>query len=138
MVAINRVLLNTVQGSPVIIEEQGDRLSRLQRVSAKAAFSRATRKRLIHSRAQLDGVNAAIRLAVASGQLCPGAGVEKMREAMELKLAAAERSLEQLQKSGDDRWETLRESVDGSCQELSNSISMAIEQVAAETRRLAR
>ena len=122
----------------MIIEEQGDRLSRLQRVSAKAAFSRATRKRLIHSRAQLDRVNAAIRQAVVSGQLRPDAGFEKMREAMELKLAAAERSLEQLQKSGDDCWESLRDSVDGSCQELSNSISMAIEQVAAEAHRLAR
>jgi hypothetical protein len=61
-----------------------------------------------------------------------------MREAMELKLAAAERSLEQLQKSGDDRWENLREPVDGTCRELSRSISMAVEQVAAETRRVAR
>lgn len=122
----------------MITEEQGDRLSRLQRVSAKAAFSRATRKKLIHLRAQLDGVNAAIRLAVASGQLRSCAGFEKMREAMELKLAAAERSLEQLQKSGDDRWENLREPVDGTCRELSRSISMAIEQVAAETRRVAR
>lgn len=122
----------------MITEVQGDRLSRLQRVSAKAAFSRATRKKLIHSRAQLDGVNAAIRLAIANGQLCSSDSLEKLRLAMEVRLAAAERSLERLQKSGDDRWETMREEVDGSFRDLSKSIAGAIEQVAEETRRFNR
>ncbi len=108
---------------------------RLHRVSTKAAYTRAARDKLVASRSRLDGVNAALRQAVATGRLSDGGQLEQARAAMETRFAEAQARLARLQKSGDDNWEALRDEVDNAWEDLAGAIRILVARFDDETRR---
>lgn len=103
-------------------------------ISAKASYSKSARKKLVESRAKLDGVNAAIRQAIAAGRLRSSDQLERTQRAIEANLAAAEARLEKLQKSGEDGWQELRDQVDSAWEDLSGSIKKLVARISDESR----
>lgn len=103
-------------------------------ISAKANYSRSARKKLIESRAKLNGVNAAIRQAIITGRLKSSDQLERAQRAIEINLAAAEARLEMLQKSGEHGWEELRDQVDSAWEDLSSSIKKLVARISDESR----
>ncbi len=108
--------------------------SYLQSVAAKAAYSRATRDKLVASRGKLDTVNAALRRAISTGRLRNTEELEKARVAMEINFREAERRLAQLQKAGFRDWQSFRDEVDDAWEDLSRSIQNLVARFDHEAR----
>ena len=102
-------------------------------VSAKAAYSKRARKKLVESKAKLNDVRAAIKRAVATGSLKSGEKLESVQWAMDTRLAAAESRLEALQKSGEAEWEQLRGELENAWEDLSHSINTLVARVKDES-----
>lgn len=102
-------------------------------VSAKAAYSRAARKRFIDSRAKLEGIKAAITHAIESGSLKPSDRLNCEWRAMEVRLTTAESRLEKLRKSGEEGWEDLRYELDDAWEDLSHSINKLVARIRDES-----
>ena len=102
-------------------------------VSAKAAYSKKARTKLIESKAKLYDVRAAIKRATMTGSLQSSEKLESAQQAMDTRLAAAELRLEALQKSGEDGWERLRDELDDAWEDLSHSINTLVARVKDES-----
>ncbi|MBT8077039.1 MAG: hypothetical protein KJO31_00600, partial [Gammaproteobacteria bacterium] len=102
-------------------------------VSAKAAYSKAARKKLVESKAKLDGMKAAIKHAITMGNLRSSNKLEFAQEAVEARLAAAETRLELLRKSGDDAWEEHKNDLENAWEDLSHSINKLVSRIKDET-----
>lgn len=98
-------------------------------VSAKAAYSRSARKKLVESRAKLDGVKTAIKRAIASGQLEPSDKLKCTQRAVEVRLAVAETRLKTLQKSSPQEWEQLKDELEDAWEDLSHSINKLVARI---------
>lgn len=116
--------MNTQYGSPS---------RQIRSVSAKAAYSKAARKKLIESRAKLDGINAAIKHSIATGNLGSSDKLECAQRAMEVRLATAEARLETLQKSSEEGWEQLRGELENAWEDLSHSITKLVARINDES-----
>ncbi len=112
----------------------GPQSERSKRLAAKAAYSKAARKKLIESRAKLDGVKAAIKNAIATGQIESSERLERAQRAMDAHLATAESRIERLRKSGDDAWEDARNEVDNAWEDLSQLIKKLVARLSDESR----
>lgn len=88
----------------------------------KAAYSRASQKRLSNARAKLLRIKAAIRSATFAGHIVMSRQLDDAQRAVDANLAAAEASLEQLRKSSDESWKELSVDVDTAWENLSQSI----------------
>ena len=106
---------------------------RFRLVTAKAAYSKGARKRLVESRAKIDGVQAAIKHAIATGSLQPSDKLEHAQQAMDTRLRAAEARLKTLQKSSENEWEELRGELEDAWEDLSHSISSLVARVRDES-----
>ena len=102
-------------------------------VAAKAAYSRQARKKIIESHAKLDGVRAAIKHAIAAGNLKSSDKLECEQRATETRLATAESRLESLQKSGEDGWEAQRDKLEDAWEDLSYSINKLVARIKDES-----
>jgi hypothetical protein len=109
--------------------QYGNLSPHVRSVSAKAAYSKAARKKVVESRAKLDGVTAAIKHAVATGKLGSGDKLECAQRAMEARLAAAEARLEALRKSGEEEWEELKDELEDAWDDLSRSINKVVDRI---------
>jgi hypothetical protein len=103
------------------------------RVSAKATYSKGARKKLIASKAKLDGIRAAIKRAITMGSLQPSDKLEFAQQAIEARLATAESRLETLQKSDDEGWEGLRAELEDAWEDLSHSINKLVARIKDES-----
>ena len=101
----------------------------LRSVSAKAAYSKRARKKLVESKAKLYDVRAAIKRAITTGSLKSSEKLESVQQAMDTRLAAAESRLEALQKSGEADWEQLRDELESAWEDLSQSINKLVARV---------
>ncbi len=101
----------------------------IRSVSAKAAYSKSARKKLVESRAKLDGVKTAIRRAIATGSLTSSDKLDQTQHATEIRLTLAETRLKTLQKSGEDEWERLRDELEDAWEDLSHSINKLVAQI---------
>ena len=102
-------------------------------VSAKAAYSKKARKKLVESKAKLYDVRAAIKRAIMTGSLKSNEKLESAQQAMDTRLAAAELRLEALQKSGEAEWEQLRYELESAWEDLSQSINKLVARVKDES-----
>ena len=102
-------------------------------VSAKAAYSRKARKRLVETKAKLYDVRAATNLAISTGSVKSSKKLACVRQAMDTRLAAAESQLEALQKSGEEEWEQLRDELETAWEDLSQSISKLVALIKDES-----
>ena len=102
-------------------------------VSAKAAYSREARKRLVESKAKLYDVRAAIKRAITTGSLKSSEKLESVQQAVDTRLTAAESRLEALQKSGEAEWERLRDELENAWEDLSHSINTLVARVKDES-----
>ncbi len=103
------------------------------RISEKAAYSKAARKKLIELRAKLDGVTFIVRQATETGRLPPSTQLDQALEAMEVNYAAAEAQLRTLQKSGEDEWEEQRTELESEWENLAHSIKRLVARFADGT-----
>ena len=101
----------------------------IRSVSAKAAYSRAARKKLVDYKAKLDGVRAAIQHEIATQKPGSSRKLECSRRAMETRIAAAEVRLALLQKSGEEDWEGHRLRLEDAWEDLSHSINKIIARI---------
>ena len=104
-----------------------------RRISEKAAYSKAARKKLIDSRAKLDGVTYIIRQAVDTGRLKPNVQLDQALEAMEVNFSTAEAQLRILQKAGDNEWEEQRAELESAWENLAHSIKQLVVRFADGT-----
>ena len=95
---------------------------RAMSVSSKAAYSRSTGKKLAETKTKLEGINATIRNAVATGKIEASEQLRLAQQAVELNLATAQAQLSRLRKSGDEGWEDFKTDVEDSWEHLSRSI----------------
>lgn len=102
-------------------------------VAAKAAYSKAARKKFAESRTKIDGVRAAIKHAVATGSLRSSDELEHAQRAIQVRLAAAESRLMALQKSSEAEWEDLREELEDAWEDLSHSINKLVARIKDES-----
>ncbi|MBU2676563.1 MAG: hypothetical protein KJP16_05715 [Gammaproteobacteria bacterium] len=102
-------------------------------VSAKDAYSKKARKKLVESKAKLYDVKAAIKRAITTGSLRSSEKLESVQQAMDTRLAAAEARLEALQKSGEAEWEQLRDELEDAWEGLSHSINTLVARVKDES-----
>lgn len=102
-------------------------------ISAKAAYSKKARKKLVESKAKLYDVRAAMKHAAATGSLKSSEKLETAQQAMDTRLAAAASRLEALQKSSEDEWERLRDELDDAWEDLSHSINALVARVKDES-----
>ena len=102
-------------------------------VSAKAAYSKKARKKLVESKAKLYDVRAAIKRATTTGSLQCSEKLESAQQAMDTRLAAAELRLEALQKSGEAEWEQLRNELESAWEDLAQSINKLVARVKDES-----
>ena len=102
-------------------------------VSAKAAYSKKARKKLVESKAKLYDVRAGIKRAITTGSLKSSEKLESVQQAMDTRLAAAESRLEALQKSGEAGWEQLRDELESAWEDLSHSINTLVARVKDES-----
>ncbi|MDH3442200.1 MAG: hypothetical protein OEM63_15690 [Gammaproteobacteria bacterium] len=100
-------------------------------LSAKAAYSKAAQRKLAETKATLAGVNAKIMCSISSGNMEQNGQLERARRAIEVSLAIAEVRLDQLRKSGDDDWETVRIEVESAWEDLSRSIQRLVSTISA-------
>lgn len=117
-----------------MITQYGRPSKHVRLVSAKAAYSKAARKRLIESRAKLDGIRAAIKHAIVTGRLESSEQLERAQRAMEARLKTAETRLEVLQKSSEEEWETLRDDLDNAWEDLSYSIKKLVARFSNDSK----
>jgi hypothetical protein len=108
-----------------------DRLVRS--LTAKAAYSRAARKKLVEFKAKLYGVRDAIKHEIATGCLQSSDKMECEQRALDIRLATAESRLKALQKSREDEWEPLRDDLDSAWEDLSRSINKLVARIKDET-----
>ncbi len=106
----------------------------LKKMSAKAAYSKSARNKLVESRAKLDGIRTAIKQAVAAGRLRPSEQLDRTLSAMEVNFRAAETQLRNLQKSGEDEWEKMRVQLDSTWENLARSIANLVARFSDESR----
>lgn len=106
--------------------EQTENAKRRTALIRKAAYSKAAQKRLHDARMKLLGVKARIRSATIAGDIVANRQLDDAQRAVDANLIAAESSLEQLRKSGDDVWEDLTPDVDTSWEDLSQSIKKLV------------
>ena len=111
----------------------GSRSKHVRSVSAKAAYSKKARKKLVESKAKLYDVRAAIKRAITTGSLQSSEKLESVQQAMDTRLAAAELRLEALQKSGEAEWEQLRDELESAWEDLSQSINKLVARVKDES-----
>ena len=97
-----------------------------KKVSEKAAYSKAARKKLIELRAKLDGVTFIVRQAIETGRLRPSTQIDRALEAIEVNFGVAEAQLRTLQKSGEDEWEDQRAELEGAWEDLAHSIKRLV------------
>ena len=102
-------------------------------VSAKAAYSRKARKKLVESSAKLNGVRAGIKRAIEAGSLQSSDKLERAQRAMEARLAIAEARLGALQKSSEEEWEELRDELDDAWEDLAQSINKLVARIKDES-----
>ena len=103
-------------------------------ISAKTAYSKAARKKLLESRAKLDGVAAAINRAIATGRLRPSVQLNGDLNAMEVNFSAAETQLRILQKSGEEEWGEQCIELESAWENLARSIKSLVARFADGTR----
>ena len=103
-------------------------------ISAKTAYSKAARKKLLESRAKLDGVTAAINHAITTGRLRPSVQLDGDLHAMEVNFTAAETQLRILQKSGEEEWEEQCIELESAWENLARSIKSLVSRFADGTR----
>ena len=113
--------------------QYGEPSRHVRSVSAKAAYSKKARKKLVESKAKLYDVKAAIKRAITAGRLKSSEKLEVAQQAMDTRLAAAESRLEALQKSGENEWEQLRDELDDAWEDLSHSINALVARVKDES-----
>ena len=101
----------------------------IRSVTAKAAYSRAARKKLVEFKSKLEGVKVAIRHEIAKGRLRSSDKLEFEQRAMEIRLATAESRLMTLQKSREDEWEQLRDDLENAWEDLSQSINKLVARI---------
>ena len=106
----------------------------IRSVSAKAAYSKKARKKLVESRAKLYDVSAAIKRAVMKGSLKPSEKLQSAQQAMDTRLSAAESRLEALQKSSEEEWEQLKDELENAWEDLSYSINKLVARFKDESR----
>lgn len=99
---------------------------RRKSISAKTAYSREAHRKLIESRAKLNGVNAKIKNALATGRIEASENLDRARYAIEANLVAVETQLELLRKSSEQDWEKLRGDVDTAWEDLSRSVKKLV------------
>ena len=102
-------------------------------VSAKVAYSKKARKKLVESKAKLYDVRASIKRAITTGSLKSSQKLDSAQQAMDTRLAAAESRLEALQKSREDEWEHLRDELEDAWEDLSRSINTLVARVKDES-----
>lgn len=105
----------------------------IRSLSAKAAYSKTARKKLVESRAKLIGIKAAIKSAITAGRLKSSNELEQGQQAMETRLVAVEARLEALRKSGEDEWEQLRDELEDAWEALSHSINKLVARLKDES-----
>ena len=103
-------------------------------ISAKTAYSKASRKKLLESRAKLDGVTAAINQAIATGRLRASVQLDGGIHAMEVNFTAAETQLRILQKSGKEEWAERCVELESAWENLARSIKSLVARFADSTR----
>ena len=113
--------------------ETGRLPARPNPTAAKAAYSRAARKKLTDSRARLDGVEATIKRAISTGRLQNSAQLDRTLEATEINFAAAETQLRQLQKSGESDWDRQRVELENAWEDLARSVKSLVAHFADRT-----
>lgn len=113
--------------------EYGTPSPHVRSVAAKAAYSKAARKKFVESTAKIDSVKAAIKHAVATGSLRSSDELERAQRAMQVRLAAAESRLKALQKSGEAEWEDFREELEDTWEDLSHSINKLVARIRDES-----
>lgn len=106
----------------------------LRSVSAKATYSTAARKKFVECRTKLDGVNAEIRHAAATGSLDANDKLLFRQRAMESRLAAVELRLRALQKSSEEDWEGFRDELEDAWEDLGHAITQLVVQVKDRSR----
>jgi hypothetical protein len=95
-------------------------------LSEKAACSKASHQKLAETRAKLAGMNSRIACAINSGAMEQNDRLDRARRAIEVSLAIVEVRLDQLRKSGDDDWESVRIEVESAWEQLSRSIQRLV------------
>ena len=101
--------------------------TRSKSISSKAAYSRSAGKKLAEAKAKLEGVNAKVKNAVATGKLDGTEQLGLAQQAVELNLATAQEQLARLRKSGEVSWEDLKGDVEDSWEHLSRSIKNLVD-----------
>ena len=103
-------------------QEQAREARRRTSISEKAAYSRASQKRLSDAKTKLLAVKATIRSASFAGHIIMNRQLDDAQRAVDVNLLAAEASLERLRKSSDEAWKDLTVDVDTAWENLSQSI----------------
>lgn len=103
-------------------QEQAREARRRTSILAKAAYSRASQKRLSEARTKLLGVKATIRSARIAGDIVASRQLDDAMRAVDANLSVAEASLERLRKSSDTSWKNQSIDVDTAWENLSQSI----------------
>lgn len=106
--------------------EFGSPSRHVRSISAKAAYSKAARKKLLDYEAKLAGIRAAVKHAIEAGRMESSDKLACSQQAMDARLAAAEVRLELLQKSGEEDWEGHRERLEDAWEDLSHSINKIV------------
>ncbi len=91
-------------------------------ISSKAAYSRSAGKKLAEAKAKLEGINAKIRNAVATGKIDGTEQLWRAQQAVVLNLETAQAQLSRLRKSDEESWEDRKKDVEDSWEHLSRSI----------------
>lgn len=102
--------------------------------AAKAAYSRAARKKLVDSRAKLETVTATVKQAIATGRLPLSEQMDRDIQVIETVLNTAEERLRSLQKSGRDDWERRRIELESAWEELARSTKNLVARFADGAR----
>ena len=103
-------------------------------ISAKTAYSKAARKKLLEFRAKLDGITAAINQAISTGRLRRSVQLDGDLHAMEVNFTAAETQLRVLQKSGEVEWQERCVELENGWENLARSIKSLVARFADGTR----
>ncbi|MEO0616701.1 MAG: hypothetical protein AAFY69_11275 [Pseudomonadota bacterium] len=101
-----------------------------RKITEKATYSKAARKKLVELRAKLDGVALIVRHAVATGRVPPSSSLDQALEAMEVNYAVAEAKLRSMQKSGENDWEEQRTQLESAWEDLARSIKQLVARFA--------
>jgi hypothetical protein len=95
-------------------------------IAEKAAYSRASQKRLSEAEIRLIGVKAKIRSATIAGHLVVTRQLDDAQHAVDANLDAVKTSLECLRKSGETAWKEQARNVDTAWEHLSQSINRLV------------